>query len=448
MNTEIFSKQLAAMLCVVSIFCLGVPNVEAWENNIDRPGQDFSSFWISKEIEMFTAPGKCESACRNNQKCMSFTYVKPGIQGEDARCYLKSGVPTATQNNCCVSGIVRPVSISDRCNLYADTATMQAKLNNENECQYSGGRWTTNRADHYNWCVQVPDQNAIFEENERKRLLKECIPSEIVVLSELKIKFPRSIFVGNQIEKSLDRDHDGLIDNMENALANIYKPYFIFDDAEAARKPHEPITVFQVRSDDVTAKVGNNYVNFIKIRFVFLFSKDHYGPEAGTGCNWGSGSHKGDAEDVVYTLSSKDQGVIWRLEKIELANWKPGPTWSYGGEQLNLKNKTHPMIYLSASKHHLYFNTTNDHEGSIYSDPPLFFARCDDDVNGKGEKFLADIKSLADNTIYKFNNVGEKNAHDPQYFVNDLSKYFDQNLSLWGNEMFYEVTILANGWLE
>ena len=44
----------------------------------------------------------------SEDQCKSWTYVKPGIQGPNARCWLKSATPGAKANNCCISG-VRPV---------------------------------------------------------------------------------------------------------------------------------------------------------------------------------------------------------------------------------------------------------------------------------------------------------------------------------------------------
>ena len=31
----------------------------------------------------------CETACEDDTKCAAWTYVKPGVQGPHARCYLK-----------------------------------------------------------------------------------------------------------------------------------------------------------------------------------------------------------------------------------------------------------------------------------------------------------------------------------------------------------------------
>jgi PAN domain len=35
----------------------------------------------------------CENACKADTKCAAWTYVKPGYEGPQATCYLKSAVP-------------------------------------------------------------------------------------------------------------------------------------------------------------------------------------------------------------------------------------------------------------------------------------------------------------------------------------------------------------------
>jgi hypothetical protein len=71
-----------------------------FEMNIDRPGYDFANFDLPQ-----ANPALCRDACMNNGTCLAFTYVNPGVQGPNARCWLKNSVPPATQNACCVSGV-------------------------------------------------------------------------------------------------------------------------------------------------------------------------------------------------------------------------------------------------------------------------------------------------------------------------------------------------------
>ena len=50
-------------------------------------------------------PALCSAECDRNEQCRAWTYVKPGIQGENARCWLKNPVPEATPDDCCTSGV-------------------------------------------------------------------------------------------------------------------------------------------------------------------------------------------------------------------------------------------------------------------------------------------------------------------------------------------------------
>jgi PAN domain len=80
------------------------PSVGTLANGVDLTGGDYSNFWAAS-----AEPQLCQAACRADAKCAAWTYVKPGVQGPQARCWLKSQVPQATQNECCTSGVERAV---------------------------------------------------------------------------------------------------------------------------------------------------------------------------------------------------------------------------------------------------------------------------------------------------------------------------------------------------
>ena len=48
--------------------------------------------------------GLCEAECKRDPKCRAWTFVKAGVQGPQARCYLKDVIPAASSNSCCASG--------------------------------------------------------------------------------------------------------------------------------------------------------------------------------------------------------------------------------------------------------------------------------------------------------------------------------------------------------
>jgi hypothetical protein len=72
------------------------------ETNTDLFGMDYRGFYLEK-----ASPELCRQACLADERCRAFTYVNPGLQGIQARCYLKTGRPKRRWSRCCVSGIAR-----------------------------------------------------------------------------------------------------------------------------------------------------------------------------------------------------------------------------------------------------------------------------------------------------------------------------------------------------
>ncbi len=82
--------------------CSGTRAGAGWktDENIDRPGGDYQDYDLSSpNIEI------CRQACQDDPNCKAFTYVKPGNQGEKARCWLKNIVPQPMTSTCCISGV-------------------------------------------------------------------------------------------------------------------------------------------------------------------------------------------------------------------------------------------------------------------------------------------------------------------------------------------------------
>lgn len=71
----------------------------AMEPDTDRMGGDLYGFALTQ-----ADPTACQTVCNAHAQCQAWTFVKPGIKGPTAQCYLKSPAPTPTRNNCCVSG--------------------------------------------------------------------------------------------------------------------------------------------------------------------------------------------------------------------------------------------------------------------------------------------------------------------------------------------------------
>ena len=72
---------------------------DGMEYGVDRMGLDYRGFELSD-----ADPKICQSSCSADPQCKAWTYVKPGIQGNLARCWLKDKIPQPRANDCCISG--------------------------------------------------------------------------------------------------------------------------------------------------------------------------------------------------------------------------------------------------------------------------------------------------------------------------------------------------------
>lgn len=70
------------------------------ELDTNRPGADYKDFDLSA-----ANPALCQASCSSDVACQAWTYVRPGVQGPNARCWLKSTAPPATTSDCCISGL-------------------------------------------------------------------------------------------------------------------------------------------------------------------------------------------------------------------------------------------------------------------------------------------------------------------------------------------------------
>jgi hypothetical protein len=82
--------------CCVS----GVP-VHSLEAEVDRPGSDYANFDLAS-----ANADLCKAACeKDGTKCKAWTFTKAGVQGPQARCWLKNAIPPASTSTCCTSGV-------------------------------------------------------------------------------------------------------------------------------------------------------------------------------------------------------------------------------------------------------------------------------------------------------------------------------------------------------
>jgi hypothetical protein len=76
---------------------------ENFSRNMDRPGSDFRNIALRGNAQ------DCLKLCNRERECRAWTFVKPGIQGSSARCWLKNVIPAAVANACCTSGVIRRI---------------------------------------------------------------------------------------------------------------------------------------------------------------------------------------------------------------------------------------------------------------------------------------------------------------------------------------------------
>lgn len=97
-------------LCALCALFLGLSSLvaaRADETGIDRPGSDYKNFDLQPP-----APGTfggpidvCRISCERDDACKAWTFVKVGVQGPKARCWLKNAIPGKVANSCCTSGV-------------------------------------------------------------------------------------------------------------------------------------------------------------------------------------------------------------------------------------------------------------------------------------------------------------------------------------------------------
>lgn len=80
---------------------------ESVESGVNRPGRDYKDFAMEPSI---AGHAPCQAACVNDSWCRAWTYVKAGVQGPKAHCWLKKSVPEPVKDNCCVSGVSGVIS--------------------------------------------------------------------------------------------------------------------------------------------------------------------------------------------------------------------------------------------------------------------------------------------------------------------------------------------------
>lgn len=99
------TKRVEDSCCVSGVKGAGVVEHKGGptEFSIDRTGGDYKNLDVATDA----AGASCEAACKGEDRCRAWTYVRPGYLGASARCFLKERLTAPRHKPCCVSGVVR-----------------------------------------------------------------------------------------------------------------------------------------------------------------------------------------------------------------------------------------------------------------------------------------------------------------------------------------------------
>ncbi len=208
---------------------------------------------------------------------------------------------------------------------------------------------------------------------------------EAIVLSDV-------LYIRSVPQQYYDRDKDFLNDSREEELAAMAAPFLQFSRWENVGTPD---TLFQVHPIGCTGPQCSSHQ--VEIRYGFIWQSDggYYGSKSG-GCD-NSKWHGGDVLGVSVRLRSSD-GLTWIISGV--GSWimrfpDIGASFAAG---LDGKN-THLRLFVSAGKHHPFFDTSFNDEDSPYSD-----WWCNDLIDDGGTLHVPELQH---------HNVGEKEHHSP-----------------------------------
>ena len=74
-----------------------------------------------------------------------------------------------------MTGAVEAAEESGRCQAYAETAVLQHEENLRSGCRFTDPRWHTDYKAHYEWCLHVPEEERVRENQARQEMLSRCL---------------------------------------------------------------------------------------------------------------------------------------------------------------------------------------------------------------------------------------------------------------------------------
>lgn len=175
-----------------------------------------------------------------------------------------------------------------------------------------------------------------------------------------------------------DEDGNGLDDAVERELARCFAPHLRFDSREFTEvdedhqpRADEPNTLFTVHAIDTSR---------IRVSYVVLFQYD--GGFAADTDELCSDTHPGDNFSVRVDVTVSRGTGSWRASLDKMSGGSlPGGLAVDGEGELRIETSgTHPIVYVSAGKHHIYAHPAD----ICYDVDTIFYSCCWDRANGLG----------------------------------------------------------------
>ena len=93
--------QLVAICGFLIIFPARADVEVRMATGMNIPGGDINSMRLD-----IPDPGLCRQACDNRNECRAWSYVKPGVQGSSAMCWLKGTAGSSNFDRNVISGVI------------------------------------------------------------------------------------------------------------------------------------------------------------------------------------------------------------------------------------------------------------------------------------------------------------------------------------------------------
>jgi hypothetical protein len=100
MTRKLLRAVLLCAGCWLPVLLSAAP-ARVWaQTGFDRPGGDYTSFWVRGGD-----PATCAERCDSDARCRAWSFAYPTMRGQRAMCWLKADVPARVEDACCVSGV-------------------------------------------------------------------------------------------------------------------------------------------------------------------------------------------------------------------------------------------------------------------------------------------------------------------------------------------------------